>query len=77
MAAIMKTDGSLHCGGSLTSRNTVVTAAHCFIDRSNGKSPIKSKIISQVELNIPTFSKQNLPKELSSLNPVKPGSRNL
>ena len=29
------------------------------------------------ELNIPTFSKDNLPKELSSIKPVKPGSRNL
>ena len=28
----------------------------------------KNKIISQVELDIPTFTKDNLPKELSLLN---------
>jgi uridine kinase len=30
-----------------------------------------------VELNIPTYSKDNLPKNLQNLNAVKPGSRNL
>ena len=40
-------------------------------------SEIKDKIVSQVELNIPTFTKDNLPKELLSIEPVKPGSRNL
>ena len=47
------------------------------IDRSNGRSDIKDKIISQVELNIPTYQKNKLPKELSSIPPVKPGSRGL
>ena len=43
----------------------------CIIDRSNGKSVnIKDKIVSQVELNIPTFSKDNYPKNLSSIKPV-------
>ena len=49
----------------------------CIIDRSNGKSNIKDKIVSQVKLNIPTYQKDNLPKELLSIKPVKPGSRNL
>ena len=49
----------------------------CIIDRSNGKSEIKGKIVSQVELNIPTYSKDNLPKKLLSIEAVKPGSRNL
>ena len=38
---------------------------------------IKNKIVSQVQLDIPTFTKDNLPKELMSIDPVKPGSRNL
>ena len=38
---------------------------------------LKEKIISQVELNIPTYHKDNLPKELLSIKAVKPGSRNL
>ena len=35
------------------------------------------KLELSTELNIPTFSRNNLPKELSSIKPVKPGSRNL
>ena len=37
----------------------------------------KGKIVSQVELNIPTYNKDNLPKELLSIEAIKPGSRNL
>ena len=49
----------------------------CIIDRSNGKTEINENIISQTKLNIPTYKKENLPKELISIKPVKPGSRNL
>jgi len=49
----------------------------CIINRSNGNSKIKEKIVSQVELDIPTYSKDNLPKDLSLIKSVKPGSRNL
>ena len=49
----------------------------CLIDRSNGNSSIKEKIVSQVQLNIPTYTKEDLPKNLSVIKPVKPGSRNL
>ena len=41
------------------------------------KSEIKEKIVSQVELNIPTYNKDDLPTELLSIEAVKPGSRNL
>ena len=40
-------------------------------------SEIKDKIISQVKLNIPTYNKDNLPKELQSIEAIKPGSRYL
>jgi orotate phosphoribosyltransferase len=49
----------------------------CIIDRSNEKLLIKDQIISQVKLNIKTFSEDNLPPDLQSIKPTKPGSRNL
>ena len=49
----------------------------CIIDRSNNKSLIKDKVVSQVKIDIPTFKKENLPKSLLSIEAVKPGSRNL
>ena len=49
----------------------------CIIDRSSDKYQIKETIISQIKLNIPTYKKDNLPKELLLIEAVKPGSRNL
>ena len=68
---------SLECANLVTESEGIIIGYACIINRSNGKSEIKNKIVSQVELNIPTFSKDNLPKELSIIEPIKPGSRSL
>ena len=68
---------SMECSKLITLNNANIVGYACIIDRSNSKSEIRGKIVSQVKLNIPTYSKDNLPKELLSLEPVKPGSRNL
>ena len=68
---------SMECSKLVTSINASIVGYACIIDRSNGKSEIKGKIVSQVELNIPTYNKDNLPKELLSIEAIKPGSRNL
>ena len=68
---------SLECSKLITSNNGSIVGYACIIDRSNGKSKIKKKIVSQVQLNIPTFAEDHIPNELSSIKPVKPGSRNL
>ena len=61
----------------VTEKKAKIVGYACIIDRSNGKSLIKEKIVSQVELNIPTIHRKNLPNNLSALKAVKPGSRNL
>ena len=68
---------SLECSKLVVDSNAEIVGYACVIDRSNGKSNIKSKIISQIQLDIPTYKKDNLPNNLSSIEPVKPGSRNL
>ena len=68
---------SLECSKLVKENNADIAGYACIIDRSNGKSEIKDKIISQIELNIPTYKKDNLPEELLSMVAVKPGSRNL
>ena len=68
---------SMECSKLATLNNANIVGYACIIDRSSGNSQIKEKIVSQVELTIPTYSKDNLPKELLSIEAVKPGSRNL
>ncbi len=68
---------SLECTKLVKDNKANIIGYACIIDRSNGKSEINDKIISQVELDIPTYKKDNLPKELLSIEAVKPGSRNL
>jgi orotate phosphoribosyltransferase len=68
---------SLECSNLVTANDAIIIGYACIINRSNGKSEIKEKIVSQVELNIPTYTKNNIPEDLSIINPIKPGSRNL
>ena len=68
---------SLECSKLVLDNKAKIVGYACIIDRSNNKSSIKDKIVSQIELNIPTYSKENLPNKLQSLKAVKPGSRNL
>ena len=68
---------SLECSKLVESNNAQTIGYACIIDRSNDKLLIKEKIISQVKLNIPTYNEKNLPKSLSTIKAVKPGSRNL
>ena len=68
---------SIECSNLVKINKANIVGYACIIDRSNGKTEINDKIISQIKLNIPTYKKENLPKELISIDPVKPGSRNL
>ena len=68
---------SMECSKLVENSGAKVIGYACIIDRSSGKSSIKEKIVSQVELDIPTYTKDNLPKELLSLKAIKPGSRNI
>ena len=68
---------SLECSKIVKDNNAIIVGYACLIDRSNDKSEIKEKIVSQIKLNIPTYTEKDLPKNLSSLKAIKPGSRNL
>ena len=68
---------SIECSKLIKDAKANLLGFACLIDRSNSKSQIKDKIISQIQLNIPTFSEENLPEDLKLIKPTKPGSRNL
>ena len=68
---------SLECSKIVEDNNAIIVGYACLIDRSNGKSAIKEKIVSQVKIDIPTYTEKNLPKNLLTLKAIKPGSRNL
>jgi orotate phosphoribosyltransferase len=68
---------SLECVEIIKKSEAEIVGFACLIDRSQGKSVIKSKIVSQIEINIPTYNKNNLPETLLSIKAVKPGSRGI
>ncbi len=68
---------SLECSKLVKDFGASIVGYACIIDRSNNKSLIKDKIVSQIQLNIPTYTEKNLPKNLSEIEAIKPGSRNL
>jgi orotate phosphoribosyltransferase len=68
---------SLECSELIKSANAKLLGFACLIDRSNGKSKIDKKIVSQVEINIPAYKESEIPENLASIPATKPGSRNL
>ena len=68
---------SLECSVLAEKSGAEIVGFASLIDRSNGKSKIDKKIISQVQIEIPTFTEENIPEKLKKIKPIKPGSRDL
>ncbi|MFL2852376.1 MAG: orotate phosphoribosyltransferase [Candidatus Pelagibacter sp.] len=68
---------SLECSKLVELASATLVGYACIIDRSKDHTVLKEKIVSQIKLDIPTYNKDNIPKSLSSIEPIKPGSRNL
>ena len=68
---------SLECAKLIDIAGANLIGFACLIDRSNGKSKISQKIISQIQINIPTYNEKELPTNLTSIPATKPGSRDI
>ena len=69
---------SLECIKLIKKSKAKLIGFACIIDRSNKKTlKIKNKIVSQVKIDVPTFTKNNLPDYLKKIAITVPGSRRL
>ena len=68
---------ALECCKIIKKNNAKLAGYACIIDRSNAELLIKDKIISQIKLEIKTFSENEIPDDLKKIQSTKPGSRNL
>ena len=67
----------LECSNIVKMNKANLIGYACIIDRSNRNVLIKDKIVSQIQINIQTFSEDELPEDLKKIQPTKPGSNNL
>ena len=67
----------IECSKLVLKSKAKIIGYACIIDRSNGLSQIKNKIISQIKINIPSYDKKKIPNSLKKIKAVKPGSRGL
>jgi orotate phosphoribosyltransferase len=69
---------SLECIKLIKKSKAKLIGFACIIDRSNKKTlKIKNKIVSQVKIDVPTFTENNLPDYLKKTEITVPGSRRL
>ena len=68
---------ALECADLIKEYKANLTGYACIIDRSTKDITFKNNIVSQMEFLIETFSKDKIPTDLKSIDPTKPGSRNL
>ena len=69
---------SMECVNLVKKAKAQVIGFACIIDRSNKKKlKIKSKIVSQTKIEVPTYSSKKLPLSLKKIPITVPGSRRL
>ena len=69
---------SLECVNLIKKSRAKLVGFACIIDRSNKKTlKIKQKIVSQMKIHVPTFTKNKLPTSLKFISITKPGSRHI
>ena len=67
---------SLECVNLIKKANAKLIGFACIINRSEKKNlKIKSKIVSQVKIEVPTYKKNQLPSSLKKIKITVPGSR--
>ena len=67
---------SLECAKLIKKSGAILLGFACLIDRSNKKTlKIKTKIISHLKIEVPTYIANNLPRELKLIPVTTPGSR--
>jgi len=68
---------SRECIAGIAEEGGATLAAACLIDRSGGKADIGVPLASLAQLDIATYPADALPRDLSAIPAVKPGSRGL
>ena len=68
---------ALECSQLIKASKSKLIGYACIIDRSDNKSLIKDKIVSQIKLKMDTYKNTELPNNLKKIQPTKPGSRSL
>ncbi len=69
---------SMECVKLIKNSKAKLVGFASIIDRSTKKTlKIKKKIVSHLKINVPTYKKNKLPKDLKSIPITIPGSRNL
>jgi len=68
---------SRECIEAIAEAGGKTVGAACLIDRSGGKADVGVRMVSLLQLEVPTFEADKLPPELAAMEAVKPGSRGL
>ena len=67
---------SMECAKLIKKNKAKLVGFASIIDRSTKRSlKIKSKIISEIKIDVPTYTKKNLPNDLALKTVTTPGSR--
>ena len=67
---------SMECVKLIEKNEAKLIGFACLIDRSSKKDlKINREIVSQLKINVPTFKKNKLPRNLKIIPIIKPGSR--